>query len=153
MDRPRDVPTWDQFFLGHAKAYAARSKDPSTQIGAIIVGPNQEIRAGGYNGLPRGIDDSVLDRYQRPLKYSYFEHAERNAIFNAARIGTPTDGCRMYISGPMPPCSNCARAIIQSGIRHVICESIEYLERWAEEGIVAMTLFKEARVDLWRIKS
>lgn len=152
MDQPRDIPSWDQFFLGHAKAYAARSKDPSTQIGAVIVGPSREIRAGGYNGLPRGVRDT-LDRYQRPRKYSFFEHAERNAIFNAARIGTPTEGCWIYISGPMPPCSNCARAIIQSGIKYVVCESIHYIDRWKEEGLVAMALFLETGIEIREVGS
>ena len=114
--------SWDSTFLALAKVYAARSKDPTSQIGAVIIGPNKEQRAGGYNGMPRGVDDSKPERYVRPAKYDWFEHAERNAIFNAARIGTAIDGCTLYVSG-MTPCMNCARAIIQSGIKEVVVET------------------------------
>lgn len=105
-----------------ARVYARRSKDPSTQVGAIIVGPNKEQRSGGYNGLPRGVDDSQPERWTRPDKLAWCEHAERNAIFNAARIGVSCDGCTLYVSS-LPPCADCARAIIQSGIVEVVHDS------------------------------
>lgn len=97
---------------------AMASKDPRTKIGAIIVGPDNEIRSSGYNGFPRGCDDDVEERYVHPEKYYWFEHAERNAIYNAARIGVSTRGCTLYTQAI--PCADCARAIIQSGIKKIV---------------------------------
>jgi dCMP deaminase len=139
--------SWDETFMNLAKVYAARSKDQSSQIGAVIIGPNNEQRAGGYNGMPRGINDDVPERHIRPAKYEWLEHAERNAIFNAARIGTAVDGCKMYVSG-MTPCTNCARAIIQSGIRSVIVETFDVPERWKENMRIALEMLKEAGVQV-----
>lgn len=114
--------SWDEFFLALARVYASKSKDQSKQVGAIIVGPAKEQRSGGYNGLPRGVDDGPPDRWIRPGKMAWCEHAERNAIYNAARIGTPCEGCTLYVCG-LPPCTDCARAIIQAGIIEVVHSS------------------------------
>ena len=81
----RAIPSWDRYYLDICQAVAARSKDPNTQIGCVIVGPNHEIRSTGYNSFPRGIRDDVPERLVRPTKYLWIEHAERNAICNAAR--------------------------------------------------------------------
>ena len=83
----RQIPTWDQYYLDICKVVATRSKDPNTQIGCVIIGPNHEIRSTGYNSFPRGIRDDVPERLVRPMKYLWIEHAERNAICNAARAG------------------------------------------------------------------
>ena len=107
---------WDRRFLELADHVAAWTEDRNIAVGAVIVGPDLEVRATGYNGLARGIkadDDSRFDR-ESGEKFFWFEHAERNAIYNAARIGTPLDGCTIYIN--RFPCSDCARAIIQCGI-------------------------------------
>ena len=109
---------WDKRFLQLAFTIAEWSKDKSTKTGAVVVGHKKEIRAMGYNGMPRGVNDDVEERQERPLKYSYFEHAERNAIYNACFTGTMLDGCTMYATHP--PCCDCARAIIQSGIKRVV---------------------------------
>src|SRR5512137_1572307 len=114
----RAIPDWDQYYLDICKVVAGRSKDPNTQIGAVIVAPNHEIRSTGYNSLPRGIRDDVPERLERPTKYLWMEHAERNAIYNAARCGTPLEGCTIYIQ--LMPCMDCARAIVQAGIREVV---------------------------------
>jgi len=92
------------------------SEDQSRQIGCVIAGDANEVRAVGFNGLPRGVNASVEERHRREggEKYHWFEHAERNAIYNAARVGVALAGCRMYVS--LYPCADCARAIIQSGI-------------------------------------
>lgn len=92
------------------------SEDRGRKVASVIVGADNEIRSTGYNGLPRGINSGVESRHGRHdgEKYYWFEHAERNAIYNAARIGTPLAGCRMYIN--LFPCADCTRAIIQSGI-------------------------------------
>ena len=110
----RAIPGWDQYYLEICKVVAARSKDPNTQIGCVIVGPNHEIRSTGYNSFPRGIRDDVPERLVRPAKYLWIEHAERNAICNAARAGTATEGCTIYVE--IMPCMDCARAIVQAGI-------------------------------------
>lgn len=99
------------------------SKDTSTKTGAIVIGPDKEIRATGYNGFVRGVDDDKADRYERPIKYDFFEHAERNAIYNACLTGTSLKGCTMYASHP--PCVDCARAIIQAGIKRVYTRDLD----------------------------
>ena len=98
----RTIPGWDQYYLDICKAVACRSKDPNTQIGSVIVGPNHEIRSTGYNSFPRGIRDDVPERLVRPAKYLWIEHAERNAICNAARAGTATEDCTIYVE--IMPC-------------------------------------------------
>ena len=80
---------WDNRFLSMAKLIATWSRDRSTKVGAVIVGPNREVRSVGYNGFPRGVNDAIESRYERPGKYDWTEHAERNAIYNAARYGGP----------------------------------------------------------------
>jgi dCMP deaminase len=112
------IPEWNTYFMSLCYLIATRSKDPSTKVGCVIVGPDQEIRSTGYNSLPRHMDDNLPERFKRPLKYSYFEHAERNAIYNAARYGASLLGCSLYIT--WLPCIDCARAIVQSGISKVI---------------------------------
>jgi len=145
-------PSWDRTFMDLALVYARRSKDPSTQIGAVIVGPNKEQRSAGYNGMCRGIDDNVGARYIRPIKYKWMEHAERNAIYNAARVGIPLEGCSLYVSG-MTPCSDCARAIIQSGIKEVITDTVDIPERWAEDFAVGREMLLEAGIQIHTIRN
>lgn len=135
-------------FMELAYARARFSKDPSTQVGAVIIGPDDEDRSSGYNGAPRGssADETEDDRGNRPEKYFWFEHAERNAIYNAARVGTPLAGCSIVITHP--PCMDCARAIVQAGIKQVITvrPSAEFVERWAEHMSRAQRLFDECGV-------
>lgn len=107
---------WDEFFMRHAYLYAQKSKDESTQIGAVLV-KNKTIISGGYNGICRGVDDTVETRLQRPEKYFWFEHAERNAIYNAARTGVSTIDSHLYTNGI--PCLDCARGVIQAGVSKV----------------------------------
>ena len=108
---------WDARFFLLCDMIASWSEDSSRKVGSVIVGPNHEIRATGYNGLPRGTDSSHQTRHDRSSgeKYLWFEHAERNAIYNAALAGTSTVECSMYVNSF--PCADCARAIVQSGIR------------------------------------
>lgn len=109
---------WDSYFFNIAYAVSLKSKDQHTKIGCVIVGPDNEIVSTGYNSLPRGANDFVPERYERPEKYNWMSHAERNAIFNAARVGIPTKGCAMYMSCGMP-CIDCMHAIVQSGIKEI----------------------------------
>jgi len=109
---------WNDYFVSLLGPIAAKSKDTSRKVGCIIVGPDKEIRSTGFNGLPRGCNDTLPERYARPEKYFWFEHAERNAIYNAARHGASLEGCTAYVN--MPPCMDCARGIVQSGISMVV---------------------------------
>lgn len=135
---------WDEYFLKMCEAVAAKSKDASTKLGCVIVGPGNEIRSTGYNSFPRGINDDIPERQLRPAKYQWFEHAERNAIYNAARVGTRLLECRLYCQ--WLPCPDCARGIISVGITQVIVESFEVPERWIGDMEVAKTMLAEARI-------
>ena len=120
---------WDEYFFDFAKVAASKSKDRSTKVGTVVVGPDHDIRATGYNGFPRGIDDDVDERHERPQKYEWTEHAERNAVYHAARVGVPLKGCAIYLD--WFPCTDCARAIIQSGIIEVVVDGRGYQEKEA----------------------
>lgn len=109
---------WDTYFMSLAYLVAMKSKDRRTRVGAVVVGPNNEIRSTGYNSFPRGMNDGIELRRTQPLKHLFFEHAERNAIYNAARMGTPLKDCRIYL--PFMPCSDCARGIVQAGLIEVV---------------------------------
>ena len=111
---------WVEYFRTLAHTVKLKSKDVNTQIGAIIVGRDKEIVSTGYNSFPRGLQDNLKERQERPEKYYWFEHAERNAIYNAARIGVSTKGTTMYLSCGIP-CSDCARGIINAGITRIFC--------------------------------
>ena len=141
--------SWDTHFYELCLKHAERSKDRSTQVGCVVVGPDREIRSTGYNGMPRGVNDDVESRHERPKKYLYAEHAERNAIFNAARMGTALKGCTLYVATmpeALPICADCARAIIQAGIVEVVVGTITPPERWKESAEAAMEMFNEAGV-------
>ena len=141
--------SWDDTFFEVCEVVAKRSKDTSTKFGCVIVGPDREIRSTGYNSFPRGINDNDPARFERPYKYHFFEHAERNAFYNAARMGTSTKGCTMYIAGL--PCSGCARSIIQCGIKEVVVKSILVPERWLETCQAGLQMMLEAGVGVRRI--
>jgi len=111
---------WDDYFMSMAYLVAAKSKDIRTHIGAVVVGLNNEIKTTGYNSFVRGLQDNMPERQEKPEKFYWFEHAERNAIYNATLIGTSLKGCKMYTNGI--PCADCARGIIQSGILEVIVD-------------------------------
>lgn len=142
---------WDQKFLRLALEIASWSKDQSTKVGAVIVGSNREILSTGYNGMPRKVNDNVSDRHVRPTKYLFMEHGERNACFNAARIGVSLEGSTIYVTS-LPVkfgcCADCARAIIQSGIIRVVQEPLSECDRWKESTDASMQMFSEAGIIL-----
>lgn len=141
------MANWELRFKELAKHIASWSKDRSTKVGAIIVDDHKRILSVGYNGFPTGCDDNVEERYNRPLKYRWTEHAERNAIYNAARNGVMTDGSVMYLF--WFPCTDCARAIIQSGIREIYCDKPNFQdERWGEDFKISDQMFKEAGIKM-----
>lgn len=122
------IPDWNEYFMRMLPLISSRSKDPNTKVGCVIAGPDNNIRSTGYNSFPRGIRDDVPERLERPEKYTWIEHGDRNAIYAAARVGTPLQGCKMYLTGL--PCMDCARAIIQVGIVEVIYDGANQ-ELWA----------------------
>lgn len=120
------------------------SKDPSKKVGTIILAPDSlQILSVGYNGMPRKINENIIERWERPLKYKFTEHAERNAIYNACRHGTPLEGSTAIIT--MYPCCDCARALIQSGINIIVTEVPNYEDdRWGEDFKISNEMFNEA---------
>lgn len=144
---------WDKRFMRLAREVASWSKDRSTKVGCVVIEPGtRAIVSVGYNGIPRGVDDDDEKRHQRPTKYFWFEHAERNAVFNAAMRGTTLRGCTIYVT--MYPCADCARAIIQSGISKLVCPAPDFEVRgdWADSWRIASKMFGEAKVFVGHIK-
>jgi len=138
---------WDEYFINIAEQVKLKSKDEKTQIGVVVVGKDNEIVSTGYNSFARGINDDISERQDRPEKYFWFEHAERNAIYNAARIGVSTLGTTMYMTCGMS-CSDCARAIINSGVSKIVLRKGKGAkgDKWDESSIRSMKMFKEAGV-------
>lgn len=136
--------SWDDYFIDLARMTATRSKDPSSQVGAIIV-RDKNILSTGYNGFPRGVNDNVQERWGRPAKYTWIVHGEENAILNASRNGTAVDGATLYVT-PFAPCVSCAKAIIQSGIREVVIDAQFENPRWVEEFAEANAILKAGKV-------
>lgn len=124
-----DYISWDEYFMGVAYLSAMRSKDPGTQVGACIVSPSNKILSMGYNGFPIGCsDDEFPWNRERPNplenKYFYSTHSELNAILNYR--GGSLEGCKMYVT--LFPCNECAKAIIQSGIRSIVYDCDKYAD-------------------------
>lgn len=145
-----ETPNWVDYFMTLVYVIATKSRDERTHVGAVIVGPEYEIRSTGYNSFPRGLKDNLPDRQVSPNKYMWIEHAERNAIYNAARIGVSLNGCTLYTNGI--PCADCARAVIQAGIKKVIVDN-EWNKntsqpQWKKSTTCAMTMFLEADISL-----
>ena len=125
----RDYISWDEYFMGIAMLAAKRSKDPSTQVGACIVSQDNIIMSTGYNGMPKGCSDDEFpwNREGAETKYPYVVHAELNAILNAN--GRDLRNSRVYVA--LFPCNECAKAIIQSGVKEVIYLSDKYADTMA----------------------
>jgi dCMP deaminase len=126
-----------------AKLIASWSKDPSTKVGAVIVNPHNEIISLGYNGLPKGVKDTVSRLNDRDTKLSMTVHAEQNALLFAHES---VRGCSIYI-WPFMPCSHCAGLIIQSGIKEVVSYKYETIN-WVKSFQVTQDMFNEAKVKL-----
>jgi len=142
---------WDEYFMNMAELVASKSKDRSTKVGAVLVSDHQAVLSVGYNGFPRDVDDDIEERHERPKKYLWTEHAERNAIYNAAFNGVKTEGKILYISGNGTPCSDCARGIIQSGIGEVITFKGKFEgagSLWEESCKEGAQMLKEAGVKM-----
>lgn len=136
---------WDRRFIDLALHISGWSKDPSTKVGCVVVGEDREIRSTGFNGFPRGIDDSMERLEDRELKYPLICHAEENAIMHAARIGISLKDCTAYVT--WPPCTRCARSLIQAGVVEVVYpEDIEIPDRWMEDFERSNSMMREAGV-------
>jgi len=134
-----------------AEDVASASKDPRYQIGAVIFDTDGNIVSTGYNGAPRRVVD-LPERYEKPLKQFYIAHAEENAISQAAKRGVSTDGCCMLVWGKTP-CANCARMIIQAGIKSVIFQKEDIAQSsYAQSFKAALTMLKEAGVNITYLK-
>ena len=134
---------WDERFLELAKLVGSWSKDPSTKVGAVIVDDKNRIVSVGYNGFPRGVEDSEKRLLEREQKYDIIVHAEANALSFANK---PVEGCTLY-TFPFQPCSRCAGLIIQSGIKRVV-SVVHFDERWKKNFSLAQKLFAEANVEM-----
>ena len=148
--------SWYKYFLEMAELVASKSKDPSTKVGAVIVGEDNEILSTGFNGFPRGVNEDVAERWERPIKYLFVEHAERNAIYNAARIGTSLKGATLYINfKPNSCCAECTKAIIQSGIKKIVGNDTPFSgkgDQWDRHLAVSSIMLYEAGIELETIK-
>ncbi|MCI5613522.1 MAG: dCMP deaminase family protein [Agathobacter sp.] len=126
MGKREDYISWDEYFMGVAALSAMRSKDPNTQVGACIVSPEHKILSMGYNGFPLGCSDDEFtwEREGEDNKYFYSTHSELNAILNYR--GGSLEGATIYVT--LFPCNECAKAIIQSGIRTLVYDSDKYAD-------------------------
>ncbi|MBE5857881.1 MAG: dCMP deaminase family protein [Lachnospiraceae bacterium] len=146
----QDYISWDEYFMGIAHLAGMRSKDPNTQVGACIVSDDNKILSMGYNGFPRGCSDDefpweregdVLD-----TKYAFVTHSELNAILNY-RGGT-LEGSKLYVS--LFPCNECAKAIIQAGIKTIVYDSDKYAD--TPTTLASKKMLKAAGVDFYQYK-
>lgn len=146
---------WDRHFLGMSLYHSQLSKDPSTKVGCMIVGPDREILSAGFNGFPRGIADTAERLTDRDTKLKLVVHAEMNALLAAARTGMRLKGCTLYLaatdqSGMVwggPPCTRCTVELIQVGISEVVSYPRKTAPtKWAEDLAMALTLLSEARI-------
>lgn len=140
---------WHRRYLELAREISRWSKDPSTQVGAVAVNPETgQILSTGYNGFPRGIEDTEERLNDRTVKLCLTIHAELNTILNASLTGVSLKGSHMYVYG-LPPCSTCTLSIIQSGIKKVffLKTDIEKSDRWKESWNKSKQLLDEAGIE------
>lgn len=144
---------WAGRLLKMAKDVASWSKDNSTKVGAVITTKDGSPISWGFNGLPMGVDDTVIQRHMRPLKYKWYCHAERNAMDLASKADL-TD-CVMFVT--FAPCSNCAQSIIQRKLSTVVidedCTADKMPERWKEDMLIAQEMLLEAGVEIIAAKA
>jgi len=134
---------WDRRFLALAYHISRWSKDPSTNVGCVIIGPDREIRSTGFNGFPRGIKDSSERMGNRDTKYKLVVHAEMNAVLHAARIGVSLKGCTVYTT--FPSCSQCAIALVQAGlIEAVYPMDLDIPDRWKTSLLLGEQILTES---------
>lgn len=139
----------DDFYMQEAIVAASFSIDPSVQNGAVIVSPSGEIVGSGFNAFPQGADDTRPSRWERPGKYLWIEHAERNAVFCAAQLGNATAGAVMYC--PWASCADCARAIVQAGLSRLVRFPMPPADGWNESIQTGDLILQEGGVEIVEI--
>ena len=135
---------WDKRFMQMAKFVSTWSKDPSTQVGSIAV-RNRTVIAQGYNGFPRGINDTTTRLDNRTEKYKFMVHAEMNVIYNAAENGVSLKDSTVYVYG-LPVCSECAKGLIQAGIKRIVTPYQSVPENWKVSTTVSQSMFGEVGI-------
>lgn len=145
---PLNTNKLTQWAMGMAKHVAKLSKDPSTQVGAVIFDEQRRFISAGYNGFARGVADTQERLEDRPTKYKLTLHAEKNAILFAT---APLDGATIVVTHPC--CAQCAAQIIQAGIKHVIYPTPDsaFLDRWKDDLVLSEAQFKEAGVEVLEV--
>jgi|ERR1035437_464324 dCMP deaminase len=137
---------WNKRFIELTKHIAQWSKD-KTKVGAVIVDEDNRIISTGYNGLPQNCNDNDETRHIKPKKLSFVVHAEINAIFSCAKAGIKTKGCTMYLT--WYPCCDCAKAIIQSGIKKIVCYEPDWKDdSWGQSFLYANEMFGETNINV-----
>ena len=135
---------WDKRYIELATQISQWSKDPSSKIGCVAIGDKGQVLAQGYNGFPRNISDNER-LHERSVKLKYVVHAEMNTIFNAAFSGISLEGSTFYVVG-LPCCSDCAKGIVQVGVKRVVMPKQEITDRWKESWALTEAMFTEAGV-------
>ena len=145
--------SWKKWHLGLAAYVSGKSKDKSTKVGCVIVDDDNTPISTGFNSFPRGVDDTIASRHERPAKYKWTEHAERNAIYNAAR--QVLKGTTLVLQGMPCLCTDCARGVIQTGIKKVIITKGEHTPSaadWAEDLAIAKEMLAEVGVEIEEVE-
>tara|TARA_R110000772_G_scaffold17946_3_gene50077 strand:+ start:194985 stop:195434 length:450 start_codon:yes stop_codon:yes gene_type:complete len=142
------ISKWDKRFFEHAEHISTWSKDKNRQVGCVVSNEDNIIMSIGYNGFPRGTnDDDFPERYERPLKYIWSEHAEKNAIYNAAREGTKLKDCNLYCT--YFPCVDCCKAIIQVGINKIFAPKPDFThETYGDSWKVGVEMLNECGIKI-----
>jgi dCMP deaminase len=137
-------------FIAVAQAFAGMSKDPSTQVGAIALDDKMNVVSAGYNGFPRGVKDLPARYLDRETKYRMVSHAEANLVAQAAYGGRSLAGCTVIVL-PLPPCSSCAKLLIQAGVARVLYQVSGDTSRWEDSFKLSKLMFDEAGVGVHEI--
>ena len=147
--------SWASYFFEMIPIIKSRSKDKHTKVGCVITAEDEKtILSTGYNSFPTGLNDNVPERYERPMKYAHIEHAERNSIYNAAKMGVPLNKGVIYMESI--PCNDCARAIIQCGIKKIYFNS-ETHKLWnspkydASVAEISLQMLEECGVQVFEV--
>ena len=146
MSEKDRIMKWDLRYLKLAYEVSQWSRDPSSKIGAVTVGAKGQVLSQGFNGFPRGLKDDFTRLHDRETKYKFVVHAEMNAIYNATYNGTSLDGSTLYVYG-LPICSECAKGVIQVGIKRVVMPNQNINGKWLDSWLTSMSFFDEAGVD------
>ena len=143
---------WDNRYIESAKHYAEWSKDPRTKVAAVIIGDKGQLISQGYNGFPRGIHDLEDRLNNRETKQQFVVHAEMNAILNAIHNNASPVGCTLYVHG-LPVCHECAKAVIQSGIKRVVYDTAidSSNKTWFDSTMLALSMFVEVGIEVYYI--